>query len=93
MYRQVGPLQMDSNGLATQGVLVRHLVLPMDIADSEKVIDMVAEAAPKSAINVMGQYRPCYRASEFPRLLAVPCKKEVQRLREHASGRGLVRVD
>lgn len=93
MYRQVGPLQLDDNHLAVRGVLVRHLVLPVDIADSEKVIDVVAETAPGCGINVMGQYRPCYRAGEFPKLLVRPRRETVQRLREHAAGRGLMRVD
>jgi len=93
MYRQVGPLQVDDRGLAVRGLLVRHLVMPADIADSEKAIDMVADTAPGCAINVMGQYRPSFRASEFPQLLAMPKGREIQRLREHALARGLVRVN
>ncbi len=93
MYRQVGPLKLDEDGLAVRGVLVRHLVLPMDLADSRKVIDLVAETAPGTGINVMGQYRPCYRAAEFPELLVLPRIDEIERLREHAVGRGLRRVD
>lgn len=93
MYRQVGRLQVDERGLAVRGVLVRHLVLPVDIADSRKVIDLVAETAPECGINVMGQYRPCYRASEFPELLVTPPTELLERLREHAAERGLMRVD
>ncbi len=93
MYRQVGPLKLDDRGLAVRGVLVRHLVLPLDIASSEKVIDLVAETAPGCAINVMAQYRPCFRASEYPELLVMPSGKQIERLRERATRRGLVRVD
>ncbi len=93
MYRQVGPLRLDDRGLAVKGVLVRHLVLPVDIADSKKVIDLVAETAPGCGINVMGQYRPCYRASEFPELLVRLPTGLVEQLREYASRRGLMRVD
>jgi putative pyruvate formate lyase activating enzyme len=93
MYRQVGPLALDGRGLARRGVMVRHLVMPMDLADSRKVIDTVAEAAPGAAVNVMDQYRPSYRASEFPELLERPRRAEIDRLRAYASSRGLMRVD
>ncbi|MCK4626159.1 MAG: radical SAM protein [Phycisphaerae bacterium] len=93
MYRQVGPLTLDERGLAVRGVLVRHLVLPADLAESEKVIDIVAETAPGCGINVMGQYHPCYRADEFPELQALPSRPEIARLREYAVAQGLMRVD
>jgi len=93
MYRQVGPLQLDSRGVARRGVLVRHLVMPNDVARSRKVIDIVARTAPGCAINVMGQYRPAYRAGEFPELLGRPAAEEITSLRDHAVSLGLRRVD
>ena len=93
MYRQVGPLILDERGLAVRGVLVRHLVLPADLAGSEEVIDIVAETAPGCGINVMSQYHPCYRAGEFPELQALPSRAEINRLRDYAVKRGLMRVD
>ena len=93
MYRQVGPLELDERGLAVRGVMVRHLVMPMDIARSREVIDIVARVAPGAGMNVMGQYRPCYRADEFPELLKLPEPAEVRRLREYAAERGLRRLD
>ncbi len=93
MYAQVGPLEVNASGLAVRGVMVRHLVLPMDLTESEKVIDAVAEIAPGAGINVMGQYRPCYRASEFPELLLLPRRSEIHRLRRCAAARGLRRLD
>ena len=93
MYRQVGPLSLDERGVAARGVMVRHLVLPMDVAGGERVIETIAEAAPGCGINVMGQYRPCYRASEFPELLQPPAEREIRRLRRRAETAGLKRVD
>ncbi|MHC4563276.1 MAG: radical SAM protein [Planctomycetota bacterium] len=93
MHRQVGPLQTDSCGVAIRGVLVRHLVLPGDLADSRAVIDIVAETAPGCAINVMAQYRPCYRADEFDELLAYPSRDEIAVLRKRAGDSGLAPVD
>ena len=93
MHRQVGPLSLDERGLARRGVMVRHLVMPDDLAGSAEVIDMVAKTAPGCGMNVMGQYRPCYRASEFPQLLQRPSGGEVQRLRQYASEKGLCRTE
>jgi putative pyruvate formate lyase activating enzyme len=93
MYRQVGRLELDQGGLARRGLLVRHLVMPLNLADSSKVVDLVAQIAPGCAINVMGQYRPTYRAAEFPELLVLPTAAEITALRERAAGRGLLRVD
>jgi len=93
MFRQVGPLELDADGLAARGLLVRHLVLPNDIARSRDVIDTVARIAPGAGVNVMGQYRRAYRAGEFPRLLARPARAIVEDLRSYAAGLGLMRVD
>ncbi len=93
MYAQVGPLQLNDSGLAVRGVMVRHLVMPMDLAESDTVIDAVAQTAPGAGINVMGQYRPCFRASEFPELLLLPRRSEIRRLRLCAAARGLRRLD
>ncbi len=93
MYHQVGPLQLDDDGLALRGVLVRHLVLPLDLAGSRRVVETVAEIAPGCGINVMDQYRPCFRASDFPELLQLPKAADIRSLRKHAVRLGLVRVD
>jgi len=83
---------LDERGLAARGVLVRHLVLPADLADSAAVVDIVAETAPGAAMNVMGQYRPAYRAGQFAELLAVPKGERVAALRRLAGARGLAPV-
>ncbi len=92
MYAQVGPLVVNSDGVAAQGLLVRHLVLPGDLACSRAAIDIVADIAPGCAINVMGQYRPAFRAAEFPELLARPDTGELASLRRYAAQRGLMKV-
>ena len=93
MYRQVGALETDGRGVAQRGVLVRHLVMPGDAAHSREVIDIVARAAPGCAINMMGQYRPAYRAAEFSALSARPSASQVQTLRKYAASKGLLRAD
>jgi putative pyruvate formate lyase activating enzyme len=65
MHRQVGDLQLDSSGIATRGLLVRHLVLPEGIAGTAKIVPFLAEEiSPNTYINVMGQYRPEWRVRE-----------------------------
>ena len=69
MYRQVGDLKVDSRGIAVRGMMVRHLILPNRIAGTEKFLKFVAENLSKTTyINIMNQYRPEYKASEYPEI-------------------------
>jgi putative pyruvate formate lyase activating enzyme len=69
MHRQVGDLSLDEHGLARRGLLIRHLVLPGNVAGTEQVMDFIAhEISLNTYLNVMDQYRPCYRADEYPPL-------------------------
>ncbi len=64
MYRQVGDLVTSSEGISWRGLLVRHLVLPHDLAGSEEAFRfLAAEVSPNTYLNVMSQYRPCFRAA------------------------------
>ncbi|MEM7826456.1 MAG: radical SAM protein [Candidatus Aenigmatarchaeota archaeon] len=59
MHRQVGDLKIDERGLAYRGLLIRHLVLPRNIAESEAVLNFIAkEISPNSYVNIMSQYYP-----------------------------------
>jgi len=89
MHRQVGDLQVE-NGLATRGVLVRHLVLPNGQAGSAKIVDFLAEQiSPKTVINVMDQYRPCYKAHLHPQINRRPTPQEIDSVRRYAVEKGL----
>jgi putative pyruvate formate lyase activating enzyme len=69
MHRQVGDLVLDEEGIATRGLLVRHLVLPGGLAGTAQVMQFLAEEISKDTyVNVMDQYRPCYRAFQHPPL-------------------------
>lgn len=69
MHRQVGDLQINAEGHAERGLLVRHLVLPNGVSGVEPVTSFLAEAiSPDTHLNLMGQYRPCHRAAEHPQL-------------------------
>jgi putative pyruvate formate lyase activating enzyme len=70
MQRQVGDLDVGSDGLASRGLLVRHLVMPGDLAASASILESVSrEVSQNAAVNVMDQYRPCFRAATDPGVL------------------------
>ena len=69
MHRQVGDLEIDPDGIARRGLLVRHLVLPDGLAGTESAMRFLAsEISRDTFVNIMDQYRPCHRASEIPAL-------------------------
>jgi putative pyruvate formate lyase activating enzyme len=72
MHRQVGPLTFDERGLAVRGLLLRHLVMPGLLAETEAILRWVAdELGPDTYVNLMAQYRPAARVvetDEFPEI-------------------------
>jgi putative pyruvate formate lyase activating enzyme len=93
MHRQVGDLKTEK-GLATRGLLIRHLVLPENLAGSEKIIDFLAkEISPKTTINVMSQYRPCYHASTYSKINRRPTQEEISSAKQYAIKKGLYMLD
>lgn len=69
MHRQVGDLSIDEGGIATRGLLVRHLVLPGGLADTEEVVKFLSQEISRDTyLNVMAQYRPEYNACSYPEL-------------------------
>jgi len=67
MHRQVGDLKI-RNGIAYKGLLVRHLVLPNNIANSEKVLEFIAKISKNTYVNIMSQYRPSGEACRYPEI-------------------------
>jgi putative pyruvate formate lyase activating enzyme len=90
MYRQVGPLQVNGRGVAVRGVLVRHLVMPANLADGQRVVETVARIAPGAALSIMAQYRPAHEAHRHPELLSRPDAHAIAAMRAGLVGRGLV---
>ena len=68
MYRQVGPeLEVDSDGHALRGMIVRHMILPEGLAGTHQVLDWLArELSPRIYVSLMDQYFPAYHAIEDP---------------------------
>ncbi|WP_213698893.1 radical SAM protein [Acetomicrobium sp.] len=93
MYRQVGDLKTDDRGIAVKGLLVRHLVLPNDLACTEKVIEFLAtEISAETFVNIMDQYRPLYKAKQYPELSRSVNRAEFQRAVEIARKHGIHRI-
>jgi putative pyruvate formate lyase activating enzyme len=94
MHRQVGDLVLDERGLAQRGLLIRHLVLPGDLASTEKVLAFIAhEISPNTYLNLMHQYRPCYRTEEYPPLDRTLKVGEYRATLAMAERHGLLRLD
>jgi len=92
MHRQTGDLVVDASGLARRGLLIRHLVLPNDLAGSRKAVDFIAEELSRdSYVNVMDQYRPAFRAFEHPELARPPGRAAWWEVVEYATEKGIHR--
>jgi len=69
MHRQVGDLQISEKGLAEKGLLIRHLVMPEGLAGTHELMHFITtEISPHSYVNVMSQFRPQYKAYNYPEL-------------------------
>lgn len=91
MHRQVGDLEIGRDGLARRGLLVRHLVMPHGQASTPQVAQFLASLSPDTYVNLMDQYRPCYRASNDPLIARYPTAAEYAEAVASAQGAGLHR--
>ncbi len=92
MHRQVGILDLDPQGVATRGVLIRHLVLPGGLAGTVEAMRFIANSLSKeSYVNVMGQYRPMHRAHLVKEIDRYVTGDEVNEARRIAAREGLRR--
>lgn len=93
MFRQVGNLVLDERGIAKKGLIIRHLVMPEDISGTESVLKFIAEEISKDTyISLMAQYRPEYKAQDFPPLNRRITREEYKRAIEIAKNLGLRNV-
>ncbi len=96
MFRQVGDLVMDEHGIARRGLLIRHLVMPHEIAGSRGVLRWIAtELSPATYVNLMPQYYPAGKVSrsEYAEINRRITAAEYQRAMDDARRVGLDRLD
>lgn len=91
MHHQVGDLRVDERRIAYRGLLVRHLVLPDNLAGSEEVLRFVASLSRDTYVNVMDQYRPCGEAYKYKELNRRPTSIEYFKAVDMARKLGLHR--
>jgi len=90
MRRQVGDLTIGENGVALRGLMIRHLVLPNNIAGTDQFVRFVAEKLARSTfVNLMPQYRPENEAARRPELSRRITRQEYERAVDWARAAGL----
>lgn len=94
MHRQVGDLELDDRGVAVRGLLVRHLVMPDDLAGTTRWMEFLAEEISRDTyVNIMDQYRPCGDANIFPELCRSLTGEEFAQALNAAAQAGITRLD
>ena len=94
MHRQVGDLVLDKEGVATRGLLVRHLVMPGGLDETREIVRFLArEVSVYSYVNIMDQYRPCGRAHQYPPIDRRLTNDDFQEALKLAGEAGLQRLD
>ena len=98
MHRQVGPLQLDEEGIAHRGLLIRHLVMPEDISGPREVLRWIAEElGPDTPVSLMDQYFPAWKAVNDPvlnrRLTWTEYRAAIDALEEFELDAGYVQED
>ena len=77
MQRQVGVANIDNAGIIKRGIVIRHLVLPNNIAGTDKIMKFISEEISQdSYISLMSQYLPYYKASSFKEISRRITKQE-----------------
>ncbi|MDQ7032359.1 MAG: radical SAM protein [Desulfonauticus sp.] len=94
MHRQVGDLILDEHKIARKGLLIRHLLMPGNLAATEKWLEFIArEISPNTYLNIMDQYRPCGEANRFPELCQTISYADYKKAVDLAHQCGLNRLD
>jgi putative pyruvate formate lyase activating enzyme len=93
MHRQTGVLKTDWKGVATRGVILRHLVMPHNIAGTDRLVKWVAkDLSVNTYINIMGQYHPAHRAFDYPKIARRVTRAEMRQALRWAKQAGLKRI-
>jgi putative pyruvate formate lyase activating enzyme len=94
MHRQVGVAKPAKDGIMQRGLMIRHLVMPNNIAGSENVMEWIAGNLPKDTyVNIMVQYNPVYKAYDYPEISRRITKEEYIKVVNKAKGLGLTNLD
>ncbi|MFT3893383.1 MAG: radical SAM protein [Anaerolineales bacterium] len=89
MLDQVGQLEINEDGIAMRGMLVRHLVLPGHLHNSRKCLQFLASLSPDIFVSIMSQYSPQHKAAQYPEINRTLTQKEYDEITEYALDLGL----
>ncbi len=93
MWRQVGPLVLDDDGIARRGLIIRHLVLPNDLAESEDCLRWIKNAIGTDVtLSIMAQYYPTNKADRHVLLNRKITLREFERVVERAERMGFKNI-
>ncbi len=93
MHKQVGDLTLNEEGIAIKGLMIRHLILPNNLAGSEKIFEFIAKEISKDTfINIMDQYWPAYKAYQYPEISRKINEDEFKKIINLAKKFGLRRL-
>jgi putative pyruvate formate lyase activating enzyme len=94
MHRQVGELIVDEQGIAQRGLIIRHLVMPHNIAGTDRFVRWVAdELTTTTYVNIMAQYRPEHKAFDYPKIARRLTNEEFHQAVTWAKEAGLTNLD
>ncbi|MCX7838833.1 MAG: radical SAM protein [Anaerolineae bacterium] len=94
MNRQVGVAKPAQGGILQRGLIIRHLVMPNNVAGSEQIMEWIATYLPKDTyVNIMMQYNPLFKALEYPEIARRITKEEYERVVRRAQELGLTNLD
>jgi putative pyruvate formate lyase activating enzyme len=94
MHRQVGVLRIDGKGIAQRGLIIRHLVMPNNIAGTDRFVPWVArELSKRTYVNIMAQYRPAHDAFDYPEIARRITREEWDQATAWARAAGLENLD
>jgi len=89
MLNQAGDLEMDHDGIAVRGLLVRHLVLPGFLENSRRCLAFLAGLSPDIHVSIMSQYSPQYKAGAYPGIDRTLTEDEYEEITDYALDLGL----
>jgi len=94
MHRQVGIAKPAGNGLMYRGLMIRHLVMPNNVSGTRDVVKWIAENLPKDTyLNLMSQYAPRYKATDFPEISRRITREEYADAVNYAKSTGLTNLE
>ncbi len=90
MLDQVGHLEVDDDGIAVRGLLVRHLVLPGNLDNSRKCLDLLTHLSLETHVSIMSQYFPQHKACDYPEINRTLTEDEYNEIIDYALDLGFI---